>query len=422
MHFVAKRCGAVRKIIASLCVCFVGALVSVAQAADYQLGAGDKLQIRIIEWKVVDGTFLEWPAVSGEYLVDISGSLTLPFVGKLAAVGQTSEQISQAIAEKLQKKFAMVRPPEASVQILEYRPFFVTGDVDEPGSFPYASDLTVLKAVAFAGGHLTQAGRRTDREVVDARGNILVLDNQRVFLLAKHARLLAERDGLSQIELTPELQKTPALTPIIADENTILQARKRKMDLQLTALEDLRALLQLEITSMEQKAELQRRQVKLAREEFEKIGSLAKKGLVVSTRMLSSERTVADLESRLLDLESAILRAKQDISETNQDEINIKNSFENDIAIELQDVEAELKEVAFKVQTQMNLMSETMNLAEQNKDEDNIGPHATYTLVRQQNGSVEELQVDETTEVHPGDVVKVRIANQLNGAFPSLGN
>lgn len=422
MHFVTKRWFMIREVIASLCLCLAVSLAGSAHAADYQLGAGDKLQVRIIEWKIVEGIFLEWPAVGGDYTVDASGSLTLPFAGKVAAAGKTSEQISEVIAENLQKKFAMVRPPQASVQILEYRPFFVTGDVDEPGSFPYVSDLTVLKAIAFAGGHLTHFGRSTDREVVDARGNIMVLDNQRIFLLAKRARLLAEKDGQSQITLPPELQKASALTPIVRDENTILQARKRKIELQLTALEDLRALLQLEIDSMEQKAELQKRQVQLAREEFEKIGSLAKKGLVVSTRMLSSERTVADLESRLLDLESAILRAKQDISETNQDEINIKNSFENDIAIELQSVEAELKEVSFKMQTQMNLMSETLSVAGQQLDQDQAGPKTTYTVVRKQNGKLQELQADEGTEVHPGDVVKVRLSNQLNGDFLSFGN
>lgn len=420
MRFIAKRLVFIRNAISALCL--IALTASVTEAAEYQLGGGDKLQIRIIEWKVVENTFLEWPAVSGEYVIDASGNLTLPFAGKLSTIGKTSGQISELIAKQLQKKFGMARPPEASVQIIEHRPFFVTGDVDEPGSFPYVSDLTILKAIAIAGGHVTQSDRRTDREVMDARGNILVLDNQRIFLLAKRARLIAERDGKAQLDLTPELEKASARTSIFDDENTILQVRKRKMELQLTALKDLRALLALEIESMEQKADLQKHQVGLAREEFEKVGSLAKKGLVVSTRMLSSERTVADLEGRLLDLESAILRAKQDVSETQQDEINIKNSFENDIAIELQSVEAELKEVAFKMQTQLDLMSETLGVAEQQQSQDGAGSEAQYTLVRQQNGKLEELQVDENTAVLPGDVVKVKASNLLGSELLSLGN
>lgn len=405
-----------------LYICVALSTLAFAHAADYELGAGDKLQIRIIEWKVVEGTFLEWPSVSGEYLIDVSGNLTLPFAGKLDASGQTTEKISQSIAEKLQKKFGMARPPEASVQITEHRPFFVTGNVDEPGSFPYVSDLTVLKAVAFAGGHTAGAGRQTERELLDAGGNLQVFDNERVFLLAKRARLLAERNSQPSITLDADLEKIASLKPIVEDENRILQARKRKIDLQLTALKDLRALLQLEIGSMEQKAEIQNHQVNLARKEFEKIGSLAKKGLVVSTRMLSSERTVAELEGRLLDLETAILRAKQDISETNQDEINIKNSFENDIAIELQSVEAELKAVSYKMQTQMNLMSETLGVSQQMLNSGLELPEPEYILVRKQAGELTELLVDEGTEVLPGDVVKVRLANNLNSGLLSQGN
>ncbi|MEP0522193.1 MAG: polysaccharide biosynthesis/export family protein [Hyphomicrobiales bacterium] len=418
MQFVVKRWVSIRNALAGVCLAMFP--ISLAEALEYQLGGGDKLQIRIIEWKVVENTFLEWPAVSGEYVVDASGNLTLPFAGTLSTISKTSNEISQLIAEKLQKKFGMARPPEASVQILEHRPFFVTGDVDEPGSFPYVPGLTVLKAIAFAGGHLTQHDRRTDREAMDARGNILVLDNQRIFLLAKRARLMAERDGKAQLTLTPTLDKASARTPIIDDENKILRARKRKIELQLQALTDLRALLGQEIESMEQKAELQERQVKLAREEFEKIGSLAKKGLVVSTRMLSTERTVADLEGRLLDLESAILRAKQDVSETTQDEINIKNSFENDIAIELQNVEEELKEVALKMQTQLDLMSETLSVAGPQRGK--IGSEPGYSLVRQKNGKLEELQVNENTALLPGDVLKVKAPNWFDTELLSLGN
>jgi polysaccharide biosynthesis/export protein ExoF len=77
-------------------------LVPAAWAGEYQLGVQDKLRIRVVEWQTIEGTFREWDAVSGEYTVGASGSLSLPLVGDTPASGKTTAEIAAAIGETLQ--------------------------------------------------------------------------------------------------------------------------------------------------------------------------------------------------------------------------------------------------------------------------------------------------------------------------------
>ncbi|TGV62529.1 polysaccharide export protein, partial [Mesorhizobium sp. M2D.F.Ca.ET.160.01.1.1] len=115
-------------------------------ADDYRLGSQDKLTIRIAEWQTVESTFRDWSSVNGQYTVGPAGTLSVPFVGELPAAGKTTAEIAAAIGEALQHKLALSDKPEASVEMAQFRPFYISGEVQNPGQFPYVPDLTVLKA------------------------------------------------------------------------------------------------------------------------------------------------------------------------------------------------------------------------------------------------------------------------------------
>lgn len=111
----------------------------------YRLGAGDKLRITVYKEE----------EISGEYEVDASGNVSLKMVGAIPAVGRTLPQLVGIIEAKLRDGYLL--DPRVAIDVLNYRPFYVLGEVNTPGSYPYVAGITVLKAIALAGGYTFRA-------------------------------------------------------------------------------------------------------------------------------------------------------------------------------------------------------------------------------------------------------------------------
>jgi polysaccharide export outer membrane protein len=116
-----------------------------AAEAPYTLEAGDRLRV------VVAGRQIP----THSYQVDAAGTVTLPRIGGVPVRGLTPAQLSQVIATRLQQDH--MGEPQVAVEMEAYRPFFVVGEVMQPGQFPYVPDMTVETAVAIAGGFAPRA-------------------------------------------------------------------------------------------------------------------------------------------------------------------------------------------------------------------------------------------------------------------------
>lgn len=405
---------------AGLLAAVLGAVLTVlstmpAGAADYLLGALDKLHIRVAEWRTAEGAVRDWSSLSGDYTVGPSGKISLPFIGELPAAGKTTAEIATEIGDRLQQKFGLLDRPDASVELAEFRPFFISGDVDKPGQYPYVPGLTVLKAVSLSGGLRRSAdlGQRFARDFINARGNYEVFAAERNGLIARRARLVAEAEGKAEIDFPNELEQTEAGSKLIADETAFKAAREKRLAEQLAALDDLKKLLQSEIESLEKKIATQNRQIDLSKEELASIGNLAEQGLVVKQRILSIERQTADLEGKVLDMETAALRAKQDISKATQDAATLQSDRDTEIAQDRQQAESDIQQIDLKIAMHRDLMGEAMERDAQaalsSQGTGAAAPEVSYTIVREEDGKAAEIAADETTEVLPGDVVKVGI-------------
>lgn len=111
----------------------------------YRLGAGDKLRITVYKEE----------EISGEYEVDNSGNVSLKLVGAVPAIGRTLPELVKIIEAKLRDGYLL--DPRVAIDVLNYRPFYVLGEVNTPGSYPYVAGVTVLKAIALAGGYTFRA-------------------------------------------------------------------------------------------------------------------------------------------------------------------------------------------------------------------------------------------------------------------------
>ena len=120
---------------------------SASASADvaYRLGSGDKVRI------IVFGE----ASLTGEFVVSGAGTVALPLVGEIPAKGLTTTQFQSAVETSLREGY--LKEPRVSVEVLNYRPFYILGEVTKPGEYPYTNGLTVMNAVATANGFTYRA-------------------------------------------------------------------------------------------------------------------------------------------------------------------------------------------------------------------------------------------------------------------------
>jgi polysaccharide export outer membrane protein len=114
-------------------------------AASYVLGPNDRVRLKVYGE----------PDIAGEYEVDNNGNVSIPLAGHIKAAGLTTRQLERSIASALSK--GIVRDPRVNVEIALYRPYYILGEVKKGGEYPYRLGLTVMDAVASAGGFTYRA-------------------------------------------------------------------------------------------------------------------------------------------------------------------------------------------------------------------------------------------------------------------------
>ena len=143
---------------------------------EYRLGVADKVRVNV---------FGE-AALTGEFLVGGNGKISLPLIGETQASGLTISEFQAEVASALRDGF--ITEPRVSAEVLNYRPFYILGEVSTPGEYPYTNSLTVLNAVATAGGFTYRA------------------DNRRVFIKR------ADADREEEFQLTTSTRVAPGDT------------------------------------------------------------------------------------------------------------------------------------------------------------------------------------------------------------------
>jgi polysaccharide export outer membrane protein len=132
--------------------------------APYHLDAGDRLRV------VVYGQ----EGLTNTYAISAGGTITLPLIGAVPARGRTPQGLATDITARLRNGF--IREPSVAVEVESYRPFFILGEVQAPGQYPYVPNMTAESAVAIAGGFSPRAKRdRVTLTHTDASGTSRVI-------------------------------------------------------------------------------------------------------------------------------------------------------------------------------------------------------------------------------------------------------
>jgi polysaccharide biosynthesis/export protein VpsN len=168
--------GTIMRIVYVLSLVSLACAFSMAALADsfseYRLGSGDSIKISVYEE----------PELGLEVRLSDAATVSYPFLGEIQVSGLTVGQLEEKITLGLKGDYLV--NPNVSVSVADYRQFYIHGEVDEAGGFPFVPGLTLRKAIALAGGFTERASKskmyviREDVEYTSERGSLIGLDEE----------------------------------------------------------------------------------------------------------------------------------------------------------------------------------------------------------------------------------------------------
>ncbi|MBX3596120.1 MAG: polysaccharide biosynthesis/export family protein [Rhizobiaceae bacterium] len=374
-----------------------------ANAAD--LAPQTRIRLKVIQWIPVRSEYEEWAALGGEFTISHSGNISLPVVGEISIGDMDTQAFADEVAARLQKSTGLVNKPEVSVEIIEYPPVYVAGDVARPGDYRFREGMTVLQAIAIAGGERRslEGGGGTIRMISELRNT----NDEIVRTSARIARLQAELDGASEINFPnmPEADRLAA-DEVFARERMLFEARNEELARQSKSLNELHDLFEQEISVLEQKRVASEQGVVSAEKELEGVAKLVDKGFAVASRKSEMERIVSGFKSDALDQTTAIMRARQGAAEAMRNLDALKDRRRSEVAREIQDTRTLLDQARLRRDVTQRLLVDSISSP---SEEGASGPAMTLTVVRVVDGKASQIEADETTLLQPGDVVNLRL-------------
>lgn len=384
------------------------------RAADAQLSPQTKLRVSVLQWMPMKGAYEEWTALGGEFVVSDTGSIVLPVIGAIPVGTMDSTALANEIAKRIQAKTGLVNKPDTTVEIVEFPPIYVVGDVNKPGEYKFRSRLTVLQAIALSGGEL-QPGENTSRDEIQLVGNLQGLAVEMLRGEARIARLQAEMNGTATIAFppVPAGMDGKAAAEVYAQEKTILVARANEIDRQTKSLTELSDLFSAEIGVLEEKIKATDIGIKSTETELANVKTLVEKGLAIASRQSELERALADYRAERLDQVTAIMRARQNITEATRNLEGLHDKQQTEVASQIQTEQGNLEQLAQKRDTTQKLLLDVLSRKDRTALSGEGG--AELTIKRSRLGEQVTIPATESTELMSGDVVEVRLPGMQRG-------
>ncbi|NKL40203.1 exopolysaccharide biosynthesis protein [Rhizobium leguminosarum bv. viciae] len=391
--------------IISALVFFAGG-VSPALADSAPLAPQTKIRLTVVQWMPSKGQFERWDAIGGEYTVSDAGEVSLPFLGSQSVGSLDSASLTNEIAKRLQAKMGLAQAPAVTIDVLEYPPIYVVGDVTTPGQYSFRPGVTVLQSLAMSGGP-RRAKDQQQTHSTQLVGELREINHSILRSTARLARLQAEMDGAQEItfdQMTGADQQFAA--GIYNEERIIFRARANALERQARAFTELRDLLTTEISTLEEKLTGADDNIKSVNDQLVSVKSLVQKGLTVSSRQLDLERLLTTYRSDKLDLVTAVMRGRQAISETTRNLEGLYDARRSEVATEAQSERASLDQMKMKRETTQKLLIEDLGSNDGIKSLGEDLP-LTFSVTRRNGGQIDQFEASETTTLAPGDVVRV---------------
>ncbi|KUJ78165.1 hypothetical protein AVO45_09460 [Ruegeria marisrubri] len=375
-----------------LCV----ACVSQTAAENYKVGPGDKLNVSILG----QNEFSRVTEVRGD------GSFQLHKLGKVQAAGHTLAEIEDIIIKRADELFD--GSVSVVVEMAEYRPIFVMGNVQTPGSYPYARGMTVIQAIALAGGYERGRAETTnERNVLDVQQRAL---EARIRLGFAENRLKAITAELARLEGREAQGDAAAPEDIDPDQVELLTKDREILNESIEGFTRREALANAEAELYAQRRELIARQLQVTEEQLADINSLVAQGLSRRDRLVELKVEADNFRSDELQTTAYAARAEQTA-------VNARNESDVALARYHRDLLSGKIAAEERIQLLRSQLNASMDYLRQ------VSPTAAMAV----NTKVETVfevyragtkgqpeQVDLTSEIQPGDVLVVKFEEVTN--------
>jgi len=364
----------------------------------YQIAAGDRIGVTVIGQ----------PDLSGEATVDQVGNLRLPIVGDIRAINLTPSELEKSIAGSLEQGY--VRNPVVSVKITEYRPIYVLGMVRAPGSYPYREGVSVLGAIARAGGIGATEIQQTSilSELLLADERVRLLEINRASLLTKRARLIAQQNSVDKIDfpdITGSVIDATRMAQIRDSEQRAFDSERKAEQQELEALQKQIPRLDAEIASLKQQATLETQQRDLNHQLVADYEALLKTGLGRKPTYIETKREEARIDGNIERLRSDALRADLAVTEVQFKITELHNTYQRRVMSDLRDTDRALLDLTVSLPSAQRARAARAQQVGMLSAEQAQQP--TITVISAKGSTVVKLDSAVDALLQPGDVVQV---------------
>ena len=365
-----------------------------AVADPYKLAAGD--QIRLI--------VPEAPQVSGIYILGEDGGAAIPIGEPLSLDGMSINQAGEAIRRALEKTLVK---PTVTVELAQMRPFFILGDVNTAGPYPSRFKLTVMKAVAIAGGFKGQSDPYTATVTgIRASEAMQVAARQLLASRVEYTRLQAELSGAETFDAsTVQVAGTVPqdLAAAIERETDIFETRKTGLRRQIEFLTKEAGIRNDEIAALAGRIKATDAQLEALKSEIGSTEELVRKELILRQMIFQLRREESQVLSTNLATAVLLNQARQAKTQLEIQMNNIARDRKLEVLDRLKDVNATIDRLSRQLAADRAVILESEGSTSQ--------PQSTvltsYRITREDGTVLDDIR-SETEPVLPGDVVEVR--------------
>jgi polysaccharide export outer membrane protein len=363
----------------------------------YRLGPGDKLNVMV----------LDQPQLSGDFAVNGDGQILLPLAGGVQ-VGSLSLAAAQ---QRIQEQFAdgILVHPIVSVRVTEYRPIVVSGYVRKPGDYPFIYGVSAKAAIAIAGG-VGEPGELpygSASEAIKAKERVRQLETDRLVLLARKARLEAQRDEATDFVMPQLVRLDPSnveLRSLYSAENDSFLRLVAAYQNELKVLQQQRPRIEDEIHAVTDQITKERDRLHIVSQRIDTYLDLVNRGLVRKPELTEMQIQRSLVQAEVSRLQGVIAHLQQNAGELDIKQEEIKANYKRQVLTELQETSQRLLGINAILGTARQISKLTAQKAAFGDDEPN------YTIVisrTDQSGNV-TFNATADTKIEPGDVIEVK--------------
>jgi exopolysaccharide production protein ExoF len=383
------------------------------------LNSGDRIKLSFYEqldededkWTAGRGRpaprgFHQRTELTGEYVVADDGTISLPLLGNFPAAGQSVQALQQSLVPPFEKLLG--RKGFINALSVERQPVYIVGPVKNSGAFKYVPGMTILHAVALAGGLERGASEALQRVEIIREAEHLQQSLDRVKrLLARTAVLRAARDGGSPI--TPEIVEFAGkkdAKSLVAEEGSSRSLKTMTRLAQESALGTAVENARSEVEARAGRVGANDDTIKLRSERVRSLQQLFNLNDINRTPLIQAQSELSDTQERrqqaLIEVESA----KQRLAQAEQNLAKYKIDTRVEVDLEIGAAEQDGVEAVADADGVLNVMKTLAERASAAGDST-----VSYEIVRRTRQETTVIAASDTSLLEPGDLVHVRAAD-----------